>query len=873
MLPLTAGAIDRINSGQTVADPVLKVIVSVAMLATQLNHLIENEELVVNSVIRVKKYVCNNVQKDKYVVIVLDAEILGVDNDSTDSVSRAPFKQVPTNVGTSSVRTSVPEAPKTPPKSSAPFAPSTPGTPGSGTSRIFSIQSLNPYQSRWTIRARVSQKATIRTWNKNGREGKLFSFTLLDESGEIRATAFNAEVDKFYDLIEVHKVYYISKATLKPANKQYNTTNNDYEMTLNSDTQITPCEDGDEADVPETKFNFVEIGKLDSCNPGDFVDVVGIAHETGELQSITAKASQRELQKRDVGLVDTSGCLVRLTLWGNEAVEFDGSTNPAVVIKSAKISDFNGRSLSTTAQSSLVIAPTNIPEALRLKGWYEREGRLANFETYRGELGGPGGADGLSGGRGLNLLSDCSAPGVGTNPKGDYFTCKATVTFMKKENFMYQACPTEGCNKKVIDMGNGLYRCEKCARETPSYKWRLLLMAKISDFSGEQWITCFQDTAETLLGRTADDLGSMKDAQDETQLDSVFVSASFKSWIFRLRAKIDNFNGPPESTVSTSRERVSAGLEQSQKLLNEILQPTEDITVLKAFRLGSRTDAAPQTRPRSLKIVLGSNEQAKPILTRRFRLKHSQRAYFFQPDYSPAHFASANSQHASVWSLASDLTSLRLVRQLQNYPNIQLIRPTCPNAIYIDFKKTFDSVPHQRLLHKVRNAGIHGCLLVWIQSFLTGPSQRVQVGRQQSSEVSAVRDVPQGSVLGLTLFLVFINDCVKDLDCDTILFADDIKLWKIIHNAADADHLQANLNCLEDWSKRWLMPFNISKCNFLQLGSFRASSPRTYFLHGTPLQQADSQKDLGVWITSSLKPTLHRAKATKSAMATLQLIK
>ncbi|VDK52125.1 unnamed protein product, partial [Dibothriocephalus latus] len=59
------------------------------------------------------------------------------------------------------------------------------------------------------------------------------------------------------------------------------------------------------------------------------------------MQTITAKASQRELQKRDVGLVDTSGCLVRLTLWGTEAAEFDGSTNPAVVIKAAKISDFN----------------------------------------------------------------------------------------------------------------------------------------------------------------------------------------------------------------------------------------------------------------------------------------------------------------------------------------------------------------------------------------------------------------------------------------------------------------------------------------------------------------------------------------------------
>ncbi|BHF63433.1 hypothetical protein SprV_0200642500 [Sparganum proliferum] len=133
------------------------------------------------------------------------------------------------------------------------------------------------------------------------------------------------------------------------------------------------------------------------------------------------------------------------------------------------------------------------------------------------------------------------------------------------------------------------------------------------------------------------------------------------------------------------------------------------------------------------------------------------------------------------------------------------------HAIYIDFKKAFDSVPHQRLLHKLRNAGIRGRLLVWIQSFLAGRCQIVQVGRQQSSEVGVVSGIPQGSVLGPTLFLIFINDCVNDLDCDAILFADDIKLWKVIQNTADADHLQANLNRTEDWSKRWLMPFNISK--------------------------------------------------------------
>nr|VZH94978.1 unnamed protein product [Spirometra erinaceieuropaei] len=73
------------------------------------------------------------------------------------------------------------------------------------------------------------------------------------------------------------------------------------------------------------------------------------------------------------------------------------------------------------------------------------------------------------------------------------------------------------------------------------------------------------------------------------------------------------------------------------------------------------------------------------------------------------------------------------------------------HAIYIDFKKAFDSVPHQRLLHKLRNAGIRGRLLVWIQSFLAERSKRVQVGRQQSSGVSVVSGVPQGLVLGPTL--------------------------------------------------------------------------------------------------------------------------
>ncbi|RTG90341.1 replication factor A1 [Schistosoma bovis] len=515
------------------------------------------------SAINIVKWKCNQLFRVSFILV-----ISGLKSEQPPTVAK------PATITSHSVE---PEQ-KTPPKSSGPFSggqPSTPGTPGCGLPRVFPIQSLNPYQNRWTIRARVSQKSAIRTWSKQGRDGKLFNFTLVDESGEIRVTGFNAEVDKFYDMIEVNKVYYVSRANLKAANKQFNTTNNDYEMTLHSDSQVLPCEDSDTSSLPETHFNFISIGKLDTQSPGSFVDIVGVVHECGEAQTITAKASQRELRKRELGLVDSSNCLVRLTLWGEEAENFDGASHPVIVIKAAKISDFNGRSLSVSPTSSLLISPTNIPEAIRLKGWYEHEGRYSNFETFRSEMvGSSGGADGVSSSSGVlggwNLLQDVKASGVGANVKADYFTCKATVVFMKKENFMYQACSTEGCNKKVIDLGNGLYRCEKCARETPDCKWRLLLMAKIADVTGDLWVTCFQDAAEALLGQTAEKLGTMKSTQDETQLEKVFIESAFNSWIFRLRAKVDRYNDEERLRVVVADVKPVDLIDYSRRLLKAI---------------------------------------------------------------------------------------------------------------------------------------------------------------------------------------------------------------------------------------------------------------------------------------------------------------
>nr|VZH94453.1 unnamed protein product [Spirometra erinaceieuropaei] len=195
------------------------------------------------------------------------------------------------------------------------------------------------------------------------------------------------------------------------------------------------------------------------------------------------------------------------------------------------------------------------------------------------------------------------------------------------------------------------------------------------------------------------------------------------------------------------------------------------------------------------------------------------------------------------------------------------------HVVYIDFKKAFDSVPHQRLLHKLSRTGVRGNLLKWIQSFLLDRCQTVHVGGQKSTEVAVESGVPQGSVLGPTLFIIYVNDCVSELDCGVAMFADDITLWSVIRTADDEEHLQENLNRLQQWSKACLLPFNEKKCNILRVGRARSPNHIAYCLNGIPLQEVDSQKDLGVWITTSLKPSLHCTKIAKSAMSVLYLVK
>ena len=141
------------------------------------------------------------------------------------------------------------------------------------------------------------------------------------------------------------------------------------------------------------------------------------------------------------------------------------------------------------------------------------------------------------------------------------------------------------------------------------------------------------------------------------------------------------------------------------------------------------------------------------------------------------------------------------------------------DVIYTDFSKAFDSVPHERLFLKLEAMGIKGDVLYWIKSFLRGRTQCVNVDGTKSTWRDVLSGIPQGSVIGPILFVIFINDMpseVKHNFCK--LFADDCKLYGNV-KLDEENSMQLDLTNLVDWSKRWQQPFNAKKCKAMHLGS------------------------------------------------------
>ncbi|ORZ31153.1 hypothetical protein BCR44DRAFT_1443083 [Catenaria anguillulae PL171] len=402
-----------------------------------------------------------------------------------------------------------------------------------GQDQLTPIAALSPYGNAWTICGRVTSKGDMRTFinKKNNSEGKLFSFTLLDESMDVRITCFGSEVDQFYPVIQQGRVYKVSGGQIKPANQRFSTAQCQYEITASRDTVIEEVTDSPAAaGIPSIKLSIVPLAELINVPKDAMCDVIGIIEDPGHVANITSKATNRELTKRDVTIVDQSGYAVKLTLWGAQAQEFEGQTGEALAVKAAKVGDFGGRTLSYSGGSSSMMINPDIPEAHSLHGWYTSANKPATWHSHSGTsmaaAGGAGGAGGdlMASRNEVVPLIDMTDESVGKGAKGDWYTCEVYVTHIRNNSIAYPGCPK--CQKKV-NVGAGGWFCEKCQSTTEHPDYRYVMSLCGADASGQMWFQAFNDVGK----------------HDPLAAQAVMDEALFKPFRFRVRVKEEMFQG------------------------------------------------------------------------------------------------------------------------------------------------------------------------------------------------------------------------------------------------------------------------------------------------------------------------------------------
>ncbi|KAG0440048.1 Replication protein A 70 kDa DNA-binding subunit [Dictyocoela muelleri] len=403
--------------------------------------------------------------------------------------------------------------------------------------QITPIITINPFLNRWTIQGTLTSKGDIRYYTNQKGDGKLFHAEITDHSGSIRIVGFGEVVDIFYNLLEVGKVYSVSKGNIRLGNKKFLNTTSEYEITLDKNSEIKLVAD---VGVGELSYNFQKIEEIKT--PQALIDVICVVKEAYPPNSVLVRTTQKEILKRDLIVCDKTST-IRLTVWGPQ-VELDYEDNPVIAIKNVRVGEYNGFTLSTISSSQIQINPER-KEAFELKGWFLEHGNEIKMPK-REEV--------------PKSIGDVNENAL------EYSTVRAILLFIKDENLWYDACPETNCNKKVFNE-NGSYRCERCNKTYDECNSRFLVRASIGDQSGQIWVTLFNETAQKLFEKSAEE---MKIISQEESISEILKQYTFKEYLFKLRRREEIYNDEARARFSVLDIFPLDHKSESLRLLKEI---------------------------------------------------------------------------------------------------------------------------------------------------------------------------------------------------------------------------------------------------------------------------------------------------------------
>ena len=392
------------------------------------------------------------------------------------------------------------------------------------------------------------------------------------------------------------------------------------------------------------------------------------------------------------------------------------------------------------------------------------------------------------------------------------------------------------------------------------------------------------------VGPITNDKGSviMEDEKTAEELNKYFGSVFNKEDAVNIPEAMKMFNAEEEQrlkTVTFTREKVTEQLEklktdkspgtdeihpkflkevkeevggilahimeQSMKT-GEIPQDWRDALIVPIFKKGSRSEAK-NYRPVSLTSIVC---KVMEKIIKEEMIEHYERYNVIN-----------NSQHGFTKGRSCLTNLLDFFDEM--YKKMDEGKPV--DIIYLDFAKAFDKVPHKRLGKKLEASGIGGNLLKWLEQWLSNRRQKVGIRGKYSKWSRVWSGVPQGSVLGPLLFVVFINDIDSGIVSKISKFADDTKMGCGVDTEEEADVLRRDIGRLQRWAGEWQMMFNTEKCSVMHMG--KNNKEFQYEMGGILLRNSEEERDLGVIVNSSTKPARQCAEAAKKANKVLGMIK
>ena len=195
--------------------------------------------------------------------------------------------------------------------------------------------------------------------------------------------------------------------------------------------------------------------------------------------------------------------------------------------------------------------------------------------------------------------------------------------------------------------------------------------------------------------------------------------------------------------------------------------------------------------------------------------------------------------------------------------------------VSLDASAAFDRVWHAGLIYKLKCKGICGKLLEWIESYLSNRYQRVVIKGQFSEWIKILAGVPQGSILGPLLFLIYIDDIIKDIECNMFLFADDTSILEVITDPVTSfEKINRDLSRLHVWSNQWLVKFNPTKTKYIIFSKkLQTLNYTDLYINNEKLQKVRQHKQLGIIFNDRMTWEHHINENCKKAMNRLTALK